>query len=524
MTDDDPQVPGDPDDGLPEEIAEVLRQLTGGRDLPPQMVEQLRALGIADADPQQLHQMAAQVRAMFDPSTPTKGVDVASATRTARGLAAGEATPFGMGAPATEPADADDAGPRIGFRAPSAPADAPDAGPTDPAVGPRERTAVEEAVSLAAMWLDQATSLEAPTLRGAALSRAEWVEATMPVWASLVDPVADGLTSAIGTSLTTRLRDQGPIDPEQLQAMGLPPGFDAGALEAQIAPFVGRMASSLITVQLAHAVGTLAGDVLTGTEPAVPLLPEQVVLLPTNVAAFAEGLDTDLEEVRLHLAVRETARMRLFTAVPWLGPQILAAVQEYARGMAIDTDALDAAVQQIDPSDPAGLTEALGNGLFDPQPSAAQRAALTRLETWLALIEGWVDVVAGRATQPHLPHTAAMAETIRRRRATGGPAERTFAGLVGLELRPRRLRDAANLFAALEDRLGAAGRDGAWAHPDVAPDAGDLDDVLGYVERAAGRAGGGSGSDLDAELESLLRSAGDEGSGRPGGPDRPDNG
>lgn len=45
-----------------------------------------------------------------------------------------------------------------------------------------------------------------------------------------------------------------------------------------------------------------------------------------------------------------------------------------------------------------------------------------------------------------------------------------------------------------------------WAHPDVAPSAADLDDVLGFVERAAAGASSGS-EDLDAALESILSEA-----------------
>lgn len=459
------------DDGLPEDLARIFRDLNGGRDLPPQVVEQLKALGITDADPAQIAAMTSQIKAMFSPGAQAKGVDVAAATSTAREALQTE----------------------------------------DHAMGGRELALVEEATRLAGLWLDEITDLEAPSLTGAALSRAEWVERTMPVWASLVDPVADGLAGAIRDSFTSRMNDPGAPD---LQSLGMPPGMDLSMLSEQMAPFVDRMASTLITGQTGQAVGTLAEDTLTATEAGVPLLEDQVALLPGNVAAFADGLDVSLDEVWLHLATRESARMRLFTAVPWLGPQILAAVQAYSRGIAIDTDAIDAAVREVDPSDPEAMQEALTGGFLNPSPTPAQQSALTQLETWLALIEGWVEHVSARATEEHLPHTSAMTETIRRRRATGGPAEKTFAGLVGLELRPRRLRDAASLFAALEERVGAAGRDGVWAHPDVAPTAGDLDDVLGFVERTAG--GGSAGSeDLDAALESILREA-DEGGSEPG--------
>ena len=140
-------------------------------------------------------------------------------------------------------------------------------------------------------------------------------------------------------------------------------------------------------------------------------------------------------------------------------------------------------MQGLDPADPQAMQQTMADKLFSPTPTPAQQAALSRLETWLALVEGWVDVVTERAAGAHLPQASALGETMRRRRATGGPAEKTFASLVGLELRPRRLRDAANLFAALEDKGGSALRDSAWGHPDIAPTAADLDDVLAYVER-----------------------------------------
>ena len=108
--------------------------------------------------------------------------------------------------------------------------------------------------------------------------------------------------------------------------------------------------------------------------------------------------------------------------------------------------------------------------------SPAQRAALERLETLLALVEGWVDVVVGEAAGGgRLGSLSQLQEAIRRRRAAGGPAERTFATLVGLELRPRKLREAATLWQELGRVRGQSGRDAVWAHPDLLPTAADLE-------------------------------------------------
>jgi putative hydrolase len=125
----------------------------------------------------------------------------------------------------------------------------------------------------------------------------------------------------------------------------------------------------------------------------------------------------------------------------------------------------------------------LTGGLFEPSDTPEQTAALRRLETLLALIEGWVDAVVQAAAGERMPGADALREATRRRRATGGPAEQTFSTLVGLELRPRRLREAAALWWAVTQQRGVSGRDAIWAHPDLLPSAEDLDDPLGFAER-----------------------------------------
>jgi putative hydrolase len=139
------------------------------------------------------------------------------------------------------------------------------------------------------------------------------------------------------------------------------------------------------------------------------------------------------------------------------------------------------------------------------EATEAQRGTLLRLETALALVEGWVDEVTSQAALPHLPHGVQLREMLRRRRAAGGPAEQTFSSLVGLELRPRRSRDAATLFSHVYVAGGVQGRDAVWDHPDLLPGPIDLDDPAGYLARR--QAQSMAQAEVDAALAEILDAA-----------------
>ncbi|MGP4114490.1 zinc-dependent metalloprotease [Streptomyces sp. 4N509B] len=338
----------------------------------------------------------------------------------------------------------------------------PPDGSRDRSVRSDERSAVEEAIRLADVWLDGVTSLPSGTGSAVAWSRAEWVEATLPVWRELVDPVAERVGAAMGNVL-----------PEEMRHM-------AGPLLGMMR----QMGGAMFGTQIGQAVGVLAGEVVGSSDVGLPLGPVgRSALLPQNVTAFGEGLGVPQEEVRLYLALREAAHQRLFAHVPWLRSHLFGAVDGYARGIQVDTAKLEDLVGQLDPSHPEELQEKLRQGMFQPEDTPQQKAALARLETALALVEGWVDAVVYAAARDRLPSASALRETLRRRRASGGPAEQTFATLIGLELRPRRLRDAARLWASLSDARGTQGRDALWSHPDMLPTAEDLDDPDGFVHR-----------------------------------------
>ena len=381
----------------------------------------------------------------------------------------------------------------------------------DPSVGEAQRREVAGAFSVAELWLDSATDLPPAGGPVRAWSRSEWVEHTIGRWRALAEPIAVSVADALAATLSSQV-------PEEFGRDDLGGAAPLGAGAGQM---MRQLGGAVFGMQVGHAVGTLSREVFGSTDIGLPLLDGPgTALLPRNIAQFAEGLDTPADEVRLFLALREAAHARLFTHVTWLRGHLLEAVGAYARGITIDTDALEEAVRSIDPTDPAALQEALSGGVFALGSTPEQQAALLRLETALALVEGWVDEVTAAAAAPHLPHTVALREMMRRRRAAGGPAEDTFATLVGLELRPRRSRDAARLLAQIAADGGPSARDAVWDHPDLLPTADDLDDIAGFAgRRAAART---EMADVDRALAEIF---GEEPEGdTPGGPAGPGTG
>ncbi len=348
-----------------------------------------------------------------------------------------------------------------------------------------QRAQLDAALNVASLWLDEASAISSFALSPRYLTRTEWTTATMSVWSQLAEPVA----LSIADALTDVLKQQAPDEM-------------AGMLEGA-SKLMRNLGGTLFAAQLGQVVGQLSIEVVSGGDVGIPLIEDgQAALVPQNIAAFGEGLDIPADQIQLYLAVRELAHARLFRHAKWLRLHLISSITEFARGIRIDTERLEALAADFDPSNPEELRQAMVSGALIPPKTESQLKALARLETMLALIEGWVDVVTAQATS-RLPSRDAIAETVRRRRASGGPAESAFSTLVGLELRPRRLREAAALWQAVTDAAGSEGRDTLWAYPDLLPTAEDVDDPTALLARLAG--GAPEQDEMDKALEDLLR-------------------
>ena len=455
-------------------------------------------------------------------------------------------------------------------------------------VSAQEGAKVRMAMSEANLWLDAACRFDPAPGEPRALTRAAWVEDTLDAWAKFAAPVAASMGDALASVIADRLGDAFQGEIAGMFAGPVPIPIPDGMKDP--AQMVKLLGSTSFAMQLGHAAGALSREVHGGFDQGIALSSnaagaliaqnveeyakrlngedvdaakseeaspigfvsakaspaESVETVETDESASVSALDADAEalfaefatrpdpipeqEVMSFLALREVAHARLYASVPWLMPRFEAFIGKYARGVSIDLDAMEEQLRDAGALDPDSISGAVNLTKVGIPDTPEQREAMRSLESLLAMVEGWVDCVVWRAGMAHLPHIEQLREMMRRERAVGGPSERTFESLLGLKLRPKRMREAAALWEMLTSAEGVDERDAKWAHPDLLPVlAEDREDAQPSPSPAkaederggAGRDGEASGgsdaaqdagvTDWDAELSKLLGEDGGEG-------------
>ena len=342
----------------------------------------------------------------------------------------------------------------------------------DRPIGSQDVTDSQVALDIANTWLDNATNFPAISRSNLpAWSRRDWLDSSVANWAKMIEPLADGMANAL-----TNVLKQTPLEPDMEQGL------------AAVAPIMRAFMGSLIANQLGTSVGQLAVSITGANDVAIPLFgSSEARLLPENVSKWAQGLDIPIDEVRIFLAVREAAASRLFSHAPWLSTYIQDAITAYGAGIKIDIDSVQEQAEraletgELDINNPESISVAISAGLFKPEQSPSQDAALEKLEMILALIEGWIDYVSTKAVGDRLPSYPALSETLRRGRATKSPTQQLFATLLGLEVSPRKMRECSLFWFEVESEIGLAGRDQRWEDPALLPKSQDLADVSKFL-------------------------------------------
>ena len=346
-------------------------------------------------------------------------------------------------------------------------------------IGTKDLTVVDNAFEIADLWLNEATVFPATTATNSprAISRLDWIDLTLSGWHDTMEPLATGLSSAI-----SGLLDEAAGSSDEMNN-------SMGAITGLLRTFIG----SMIATQLGQAIGAISGTATGAHDVGLPLLdPAQPVLIPENIELWSKELEIPKTEIYLFHALREAAIARLFAHNPWIVSYIRSAIVEYGRGIHIDMEAIqrqaEEAMSNFDPSQlnpesgENSFTIALNNGVFTPEETPTQRAALSKLETALALIDGWADEVASLAAGDRLPALTSLREIFRRQRATNAPSQQLFKSLLGLQVSPKLSREASAFWQKAREIKDVSARDQIWSG--ILPSAEELLDPEKFLKSA----------------------------------------
>lgn len=360
--------------------------------------------------------------------------------------------------------------------------------------------ATRRALSQANLWLDITCNFNPAPGTPEVLSRADWVEKTLEAWVKFANPVAKSVNEALTSVIEERFRDVDDAEVKGLFAGVVPIPLPEGMNNpAQLMKLLGNTSFAM---QLGQAAGALSHEVHGSFDQGLALLQNPAGgLIPYNCIEYAKVWELDITEVMNYLALREAAHARLFASVPWLMPRFEALIIKYANGISIDLEAMEEQLRDVETMNPEAISGAVNLQNIGSNDSEEQRQALHSLETLLALVEGWVDCVTWQSGMAHIVHIEQLREMMRRERAAGGPAEVTFESLLGLHLRPRRMREASQLWEKLTRERGIEERDSLWSHPDLLPTLPEASEVTKDAgnESKAGNAGDEVTKEIDAE-------------------------
>lgn len=428
------------DEQKPEDFEALLRRFLAGEPLDPEQIAKAAGLPV---DPAALQQLLSKLTSAINPGETTEGLNWSLVETQAKQIASANSrkVPESVG------------------------------------------KSIDAAMATGSLWLDEVTDVASITSEPKLLSRELWVADSLGLFKDLATPVANRMSEALTENFKENL-------PEEFS------GF-----MSQASGLMKSAGSVMFAMQMGQALGRMSEEVLSAGDIGLPIFKEpRPAFVAQNLAELVDSLEEDSDQVYFYFVIRELAHARLFKQSKWLREYTVNLITAYAREISIDNTRIIEMSENFDPADIGNIQKAFESGALIAPRTPSQTIALERIETVLALIEGWVDCVTQAATT-RLPRSAAIAEVVRRKRSAGGPAEKTFLTLIGLELRPRKLREASAMWNQITDAVGIQKRDAIWSHPDLLPTDADIKDPSVLIAKLSNSA---PEDDMDQALRDLL--------------------
>jgi putative hydrolase len=298
-------------------------------------------------------------------------------------------------------------------------------GQPEPNVDPIQRIRIEELARIAELQVGDVTGMPTtPSGRPVsvvAAGPAEWARRSLESWRPLIEEYAAAIRPPGGGET-----------PDETE------GEEAG-LGALMEKWAAAMAPAMIALQVGSIIGHLARRTLGQYELPLPrVASDEIVVVPTNVAAFAADWSLELDDVTMWLAAHDLAAHAVLSR-PHVRARLQALLVAHAAGFRPDLSALEqrfgeAALGEV--GDVGDLGRLLGDpaALAEPADTPELRRVRAELAALTSAFAGYVEWVTDCVAARSIGERRPVAEALRRRRVERSDDERAAETLFGLRL------------------------------------------------------------------------------------------
>jgi putative hydrolase len=297
----------------------------------------------------------------------------------------------------------------------------------DESPDPLVRIAFEDLSRVAELHVAEATGITAASSGGAGVSfeavgPGQWsfrlLEAYRPILKSMVEAQQQGASAVPSMDLT------------ELDAEG------GAGLQGLLSQFALTLGPVFLGMQFGSAAGHLARRAFGQYALPLPWPPETnaLLLVPGNVARFAEDWSLPLQEVQLWICLRELSMHAVMTRPGVRSSLTTLLADASTHAAAAQRNIVERLGEGM--GDATSIEEALGDpeALLADLISPEQRNISSTLTAQTTALSAYVDHVTASVAQTLTSSPAALSEAWYRYRIEEGKGEMAFAGLFGLDV------------------------------------------------------------------------------------------
>ena len=286
------------------------------------------------------------------------------------------------------------------------------------------------------------------------VDRGTWSDINLDAMARLLEPVTAGL----GKRLESTGAFAGPLRAVTGATLAAEAGLVVGYMSQRV---LGQYEVSLLDIEQ----------------------PPRLLFVAPNLGKAVRELEADPASFLHWIVLHELTHVLQFSGVPWLREHMSGLLREYLRSVEVRFERGAAGGLPAFP-DPARIVQEFREGgLVALVQTREQRELMGRVQSTMAVIEGYSEHVMDAVGEQVLPAYAGLRDAMERRRRSRSYPERILQRLLGFDLKMRQYEEGKAFCDGVVERAGIEVLNRVWDAPERLPDAGELKDPAAWIAR-----------------------------------------